>query len=258
MTALYDDAGPPVRVCGYASVFGVDYETERGWQRIAAGAFDLARYPIFAALDHDHGQQLGRIGHGLRLWQDRHGLAFELNLPATQMGLAVARGVRRGLYRAASFSSPPDGVRTVRVVREHGRAVNVIDGLRVDEVSLVTAGANPEAVTWLDHEQDDDLPAHVREARARWLAGRSPVQRRPSARITASARRKARPSQHLLDQIDRLIAGRVSNAAAISSVPAGLGRDHAHPPEIVGQPAGRGASSGRKGWEAGNIPRRRL
>ena len=167
------------------------------------------RYPVYACLRHDPNARLGAtVGRTLALWQDDYGLAFRLDIPSSHAGLSLANGVRSNVLRGASFSSPADGVRKLDVAHENGMLVYVFASVHVDEISLCEAGANPEAVCWVDAEAPEDLPDHVRDARSRWHAGRAQAATaRP--RVTAHARprtvRTPRPPQWVLAAIDAVL-----------------------------------------------------
>ncbi len=67
---------------------------------------------LLALYQHDPAQPLGRTGNGtLRLNQDARGLAFEVDVPETQLGNDVLTLARRGDLAGASFAFrvPPGG-----------------------------------------------------------------------------------------------------------------------------------------------------
>ena len=70
MSQLYDDTGPPLLLCGYASVFNVTYRNGGQLERVAPGAF---QFPGSVRLDFDHhGRCLASTyGGSLKLWQDQ-------------------------------------------------------------------------------------------------------------------------------------------------------------------------------------------
>lgn len=94
---------------GYAARF--DQRTDLGGfsEVIAPGAFkrtlageDAGK--VRAIYEHDARSLLGRAGSGsLRLSEDDVGLAFELDLPDTQLGRDVATLVKRGDLAGCSF-----------------------------------------------------------------------------------------------------------------------------------------------------------
>jgi len=114
-----DDGG--VRIGGHAAVFYDGTPDTEYWifddlvERVMPGAFDtvLARGDDVAALwDHNVGQLLGRTASGtLRLEQDDVGLAFEVDLPDTQLGRDIGALVERGDVTGASigFAIGDDG-----------------------------------------------------------------------------------------------------------------------------------------------------
>jgi HK97 family phage prohead protease len=188
---LYDDG--PVKICGYASVFNVAYQIGGTLERIRAGAFNLARYETCALFAHEHDWRIGWTrDRSLRLWQDNHGLAFQLAVPATHRGFGLMASVKAGHFRGCSFHNADDRAVAFDVVNEGGREVHVIRRINVDEVSICPAGRNPEACCWVDAEDPEDLPPHVRHARGRWYAGRVQVQRAAHAVRAARVQARAR------------------------------------------------------------------
>lgn len=95
---------------GYAAVY--DQPTTRqsdyaGTETIARTAFDgLLGGDVIAVVNHDPGQLLGRSAAGtLRLTSTPEGLAFEIDLPDTQLGRDVRTLVQRGDLSGMSFSA---------------------------------------------------------------------------------------------------------------------------------------------------------
>ena len=92
---------------GYAAVF--DSETEIGGmfkEKIAHGAFTkaLCENDIRAVWNHNLDLPLGRTINGsLRLIEDNHGLAFELDLPDTATGRDAYELIRTGVVSGVSF-----------------------------------------------------------------------------------------------------------------------------------------------------------
>lgn len=94
---------------GYAARFDVPTNLGDFSESISPGAFTrtLASKEaanIRAIYEHDGRALLGRAGSGsLRLHEDDVGLAFELDLPDTQLGRDVATLVKRGDLSGCSF-----------------------------------------------------------------------------------------------------------------------------------------------------------
>lgn len=106
-------AGAGRRLEGYAATFGTEARMAGFVETIAPGAFrEALAGDVLALLDHNNGQVLGRTSSGtLRLTEDRHGLAFSLDLPETQAGRDVAELAKRGDLGGMSFGFlvPKDG-----------------------------------------------------------------------------------------------------------------------------------------------------
>lgn len=96
------------RLEGYAATFGQAATIGgRFSETIAPGAFAgslRSREDILALVDHDSGRVLARTRSGtLRLSEDRHGLAFDLDVPDTQAGRDVLALAERGDVGGMSF-----------------------------------------------------------------------------------------------------------------------------------------------------------
>lgn len=91
---------------GYAAVFNSDTDIGGWWtERVAPGAFtDTIAGDIRALVDHDWGRIIGRTKSGtLRLKQDGHGLAVEVDIPNTTDGNDLWELVERGDISGMSF-----------------------------------------------------------------------------------------------------------------------------------------------------------
>jgi hypothetical protein len=100
-------------LAGYAAVYNSPATIKTPFgdfdEVVRSGAFKncLARGDdVVAWFNHgDNPMPLGRrAANTLRVFEDSHGLAFELDLPDTQIGRDVAVGVRRGDIRGMSFA----------------------------------------------------------------------------------------------------------------------------------------------------------
>src|SRR5215218_9905815 len=96
-------------VHGYAAVYGVLSEPlgELGGAReqIKPGAFaNVLHGDVRALLNHSPSEVLSRTKSGtLRLYDERRGLRFELDLPDSPLGENVRTAVKRGDIDGASF-----------------------------------------------------------------------------------------------------------------------------------------------------------
>lgn len=96
------------KITGYAAVFNT--LAEDGWggmEQVRAGAFKKTlaeKEDIRALWNHDTNLPLGRTTiDTLTLWEDKHGLAFELTPPDTQWGRDARESIRTGLVSQMSF-----------------------------------------------------------------------------------------------------------------------------------------------------------
>ncbi|MGU3576716.1 HK97 family phage prohead protease [Brucellaceae bacterium C25G] len=114
---------------GYAATFNKAANIGRTTETIAAGAFARSlrsRSDVLALVDHDPSRVLARTrSNTLRLSEDSHGLAFELDLPDTQAGRDVLALAERGDLGGMSFGftaldEQRDGnMRELRAVQLH-------------------------------------------------------------------------------------------------------------------------------------------
>jgi HK97 family phage prohead protease len=73
-------------------------------ERIRPGAFMLLHHPVRANIQHFSPASIATTwDRSLRLWQDSHGLACEMDIPATPEGRGTRALVTSGNYNAMSF-----------------------------------------------------------------------------------------------------------------------------------------------------------
>jgi hypothetical protein len=130
------------RLEGYAAVFDSPARIAGFTEIIRPGAFRAslaAGGDILALVDHDPSRLLARTGSGtLRLSEDNRGLAFQLDVPDTQLGRDLLTLAERRDLGGMSFSfRVPKGARDAEVWpaadRRELRAVELL------EVSVVQA-----------------------------------------------------------------------------------------------------------------------
>ncbi len=99
--------GETVVAVGYAAVFNSLSSNLGGFcEDIRPGAFakTLQESDTRAMWNHDPNHLLGRVSAGtLRLAEDDHGLAYEVDLPKTTLGRDIAELLRRGDVTGSSF-----------------------------------------------------------------------------------------------------------------------------------------------------------
>jgi HK97 family phage prohead protease len=141
----YRDQSTPV-IAGYAAVF--DTET-RLWsdysERVAPGAFTktIAKDDIRALWNHDPNFVLGRNKSGtLRLWEDEHGLAYEIIAPDTSWSKDLQTLIKRGDISQGSFGF--NILKQSREIDEEKREITVtLEEVKLFDVSPVTYPAYP-------------------------------------------------------------------------------------------------------------------
>lgn len=122
---------------GYAATFNTQTRIADAWtETIAPGAFDASltdRRDVLALVDHDPTRLLGRTRSGsLRLSEDIRGLAFEIDLPETQIGRDVLALAERGDLGGMSFGF------TARDERRDGDSRTLL-AVDLYEVSVVSS-----------------------------------------------------------------------------------------------------------------------
>lgn len=140
------DNGPTV-LKGHAAVFDSLSEDLGGFrERIAPGAFTEAIQTddVRALLNHDPNILLGRNrSKTLRLAEDAHGLAIEIDLPDTQAARDLSVLIGRGDLTQMSFgfSVRPGGQEWAK--DDNGTAIRTLKKVRLYDVSPVTFPAYP-------------------------------------------------------------------------------------------------------------------
>jgi uncharacterized protein len=169
------DAAEKRTIAGYAAVFNklsvVMYDWFEFREEIAPGAFagSLEKNDIRALWNHDPAQVLGRTTNGtLRMAEDDTGLAFELDLPDTQVGRDAYTLIKRGDVSGMSF-----GFRMVREgytwsIDAAGTDVCRLTNVDLVEVSPVTFPAYPDTQVYGRASIDGEkMPDYVRQVAER-------------------------------------------------------------------------------------------
>ncbi len=106
-------AGGASKIFGYAVPWDslsvpLPFVGGQGHERFMKGAFSraLARpdLDVVALRDHDSRRLLGRTPKTLRIHEDNHGLAYEIDPPDTEEGRSIIELIRRGDIRGSSFT----------------------------------------------------------------------------------------------------------------------------------------------------------
>jgi uncharacterized protein len=139
--------GPP-RIIGHAALFDRLSDDLGGFrERIRPGAFaaSLAADDVRALFNHDPNVILGRNRAGtLRLAEDAHGLAIEIDPPETQVARDLLVSIARGDVSQMSFgfSVGPGGQSWQRDAE--GRVLRSLIAVRLYDVSPVVFPAYPD------------------------------------------------------------------------------------------------------------------
>ena len=107
----------------------------------------------------------------LRLWQDSHGLAIELDIPATMDGLALRNMIAGPVgISAMSFGLIPLQVNYLR--NEDGCRCREVTRCDVDHISIVECGAYSSSCCWLSDMPADRMSPKIAAASRHWYLGR--------------------------------------------------------------------------------------
>ena len=143
------------RVEGYAAVFNSETTiAERFAEVIAPGAFEgRLSDNVVAALNHNAGQPLAKVGAGLSLSVDSRGLKYGFDVPDTSTGRDLIELMKRGIVSGSSFAFTVEAENWER--RDDNLDLRTIEKIgRLIDVSAVTTGAYAEASVAL-RSQDD-------------------------------------------------------------------------------------------------------
>jgi uncharacterized protein len=145
-----DGDGAGTVISGYAAVFDELSVVMRDWwaefrERIDVGAFaaSIANDDVRALWNHNPDFPIGRKKNdSLRLWEDDHGLGFEIKPPSTQLAADFVETIRTGYVDSMSFG--------FSVLDEEwdedelGQSIRTLKKIKLYEVSPVTFPAYPQ------------------------------------------------------------------------------------------------------------------
>ena len=147
----YHEDGHEPRVEGYAAVFEspTTIQSRNGVfeEKIARSAFEgRLDDPVVALFNHDQLRPLAKVGAGLELSVDDHGLRYSFPIPDTTTGRDLIELMERGIVREASFAFTiaPGGEEWSRGEGDMERRTITKVGRLID-VSVVTLGAYSDA-----------------------------------------------------------------------------------------------------------------
>jgi HK97 family phage prohead protease len=170
------------QIRGYASVFD-QYScpldgAEPLREKIHVGAFRLLHHPITANVAHCSAPVGTTWDRSLRLWQDSHGLAFELDVEATPVGAGLRDLVARGM-NGMSFGLLEPRAEYYR--DENGLLHRTVLKCDVDHVAICDSGAYRSACCWLSDMPADRMSREIRAASISWHFGRIARDRKQGA-----------------------------------------------------------------------------
>jgi uncharacterized protein len=149
------DNRPPT-LKGYAAVFDTETDIAGLWrEKIARGAFadaiSKASADVHALFNHDGNVVLGRMRPGtLRLSEDDHGLAVEIDPPDTQDARDLIAKIKRGDIDQMSFAFTMRGG-VQKWDDSQTPALRIIEKVgELYDVSVVTRGAYPQTEVNVD------------------------------------------------------------------------------------------------------------
>jgi HK97 family phage prohead protease len=169
--------GEPTRIYGYAALFD-SFSVDLGGfrEKIQRGTFleTIASDDIRALFNHDPNLILGRNKSGtLRLSEDETGLAYEIQVPATQAGRDLVESIRRGDITQNSFGFRvlPDGAEWKE--EADGTLIRILKKVKLYDISPVTYPAYPDTELALREEMLGKARERLTESRELPQKGRS-------------------------------------------------------------------------------------
>ena len=127
-----------VVIRGYASVFNRRFRPVGPTAMIVRpGAFQLGG-SIPLHVDHADHEVLATSADDMRLWQDAHGLGFEVDVTDDLLD-KLARDVASGRRDAVSVGFGTDRTSTLEI--RDGEQIEIVSKTRIDEISLLASGA---------------------------------------------------------------------------------------------------------------------
>jgi HK97 family phage prohead protease len=169
-----------VVIRGYASIFDQRFRPDGPTAMIVRpGAFQLdASIPF--CVDHRDHDVLATSADDVRLWQDAHGLAFEISVADNTLD-KLARDVANRRRDAVSVGFAH--ARTSNFETRNGEPVEIVNRTSIDEISLLAVGACPGARAWIAIGGQDRVPSDLQNLATR--VGRQQqivaAQRKPAA-----------------------------------------------------------------------------
>jgi HK97 family phage prohead protease len=162
---------------GYAAVFNqtslelYDDDGEPFIEVIKADAFRFLIHAIRADVLHCPNILCGStVDRSLQVWQDPSGLAFALDVEATQGGRALRDMVSDG---GVSQMSVGLIIKDSTITQdETGRRVREINNADVDHISFVDRGIYEETSCWVAGTAPDRLSPKLRAASRHWCLGK--------------------------------------------------------------------------------------
>lgn len=158
-------------IYGYAAVFDQLSENLGGFQeKIARGAFAraLQEDDVRALFNHDPNYVLGRnTSKTLRMWEDIHGLRFEVEPPDTQVGRDLLALVQRGDINQMSFAfrALKQEWEELESPNESGAwFIRTLQEVRLYDVSVVTYPAYPQTTAAVRDEAQQLMEARSAKA----------------------------------------------------------------------------------------------
>lgn len=184
--------GLPLRVRGFATVYGREANTEVGTELIRPGGFVNSLQSgenVVATWGHNDGfTWASTADKTLKLWETPVGLAFEAGIESSLRGRGLADFVAQGNAVASITFTPRDIIRTAT-----GREVV---SAKLSEICIYHEAVFPTAVWLAGDAQPDNLTPRAQDLRKRWTAERQAwstvdhtVKRAPARTMSARALR---------------------------------------------------------------------
>lgn len=199
---LRSDEGGAKTLSGYAAVFNSPTDIGSYFiEKIAPGAFsDTIKGDVRCLFNHRSENVLGRTKSGtLRLWEDAHGLRFEVDLPNTSLGRDVSELVERGDVSGCSFDFSARKQSWDDTTQPPTRT---LEKLEISEVSIVTFPAYEDTTVGLRSLEAMRAEAEAAKTEEQRKVDNHAAASRRIAEKRASMEQKFRGIQSLSDRQD--------------------------------------------------------
>lgn len=171
-------------------------------ERIHRGATSsaLTKSGIGCLIEHKHEYIIGKTPQTLTLWEDEIGLAFECQLPDTQMGRDILTSIQRGDVSGCSFRFPNTTVKQQWSAVKSGQIYRDVYSLDLVEITLTAFPAYAATIVDVGKLTPASREFQVNMAKVNALA--KALADDEAARVKAENQRLIEQAQAMLESIN--------------------------------------------------------